>query len=46
MYLLMPVRKATGKKTMEVVDVAASTASDTSMPPFSAASAGGDPISM
>ena len=41
MYLLMPERKLTGKKTMEVVEVAASTASETSMPPFSAASRGG-----
>src|SRR6201996_1729150 len=46
MYLLMPVRNATGKKTIEVVEVAASTASETSMPPFSAASRGEVPISM
>ena len=41
MYLLMPDKKSPGKKTIEVVEVAASTASDTSMPPFSAASRGG-----
>src|ERR1700728_3554396 len=46
MYLLMPERNATGKNTMEVVEVAASTASATSMPPFSAASRGGVPISI
>src|ERR1017187_1583766 len=46
MYLLTPLRKVTGKKTIDVVEVAASTARDTSMPPFSAASRGGCPISM
>src|ERR1700759_5378894 len=46
MYLLTPVRKVTGKNTIEVVEVAARTASDTSMPPFSAASRGGTPISI
>ncbi len=46
MYLLMPLRNAMGKKTIEVVEVAASTASETSMPPFSAASCGGAPISI
>src|SRR5580693_590326 len=46
MYLLMPERNATGKNTMEVVEVAARTASATSMPPFSAASRGGVPISI
>src|ERR1700721_4601720 len=46
MYLLIPERNVTGKKTIEVVEVAARTARDTSMPPFSAASLGGSPISM
>src|ERR1700739_3525695 len=46
MYLLMPERNATGKNTMEVVEVAARTARATSMPPFSAASRGGVPISI
>src|ERR1700722_12973456 len=46
MYLLTPERKVTGKKTMEVVEVAARTANETSIPPFSAASRGGTPISM
>ncbi len=46
MYLLMPERNVTGKKTIEVVEVAASTASETSMPPFFAASRGASPISM
>src|ERR1700734_929917 len=45
-YLLTPERKVTGKKTMEVVEVAASTARETSMPPCSAASLGGTPISI
>src|SRR6202522_4684938 len=45
-YLLTPERKVTGKKTMEVVEVAARTANETSIPPFSAASRGGTPISM
>src|ERR1700761_6288399 len=46
MYLLTPVKNVTGKNTIDVVEVAASTASDTSMPPFSAASCGGVPISI
>ena len=46
MYLLTPERNVTGKNTIDVVDVAASTASETSIPPFSAASRGGTPISM
>src|ERR1700753_4127668 len=46
MYLLTPERNVTGKNTIDVVDVAASTASDTSIPPFSAASHGGVPIAM
>src|SRR5580693_4804461 len=46
MYLLTPERNATGKNTIDVVEVAARTASDTSMPPFSAASRGGVPISI
>ena len=46
MYLLIPERNVTGKKTIEVVEVAARTARDTSMPPFSAATLGGSPISM
>ena len=37
MYLLTPLKNVTGKKTMEVVKVAASTAIETSVPPFSAA---------
>src|ERR1700744_109286 len=45
-YLLTPERKVTGKKTMEVVEVAAKTASETSMPPCSAAWRGGTPISI
>src|SRR5580704_16491771 len=45
-YLLTPERKVTGKNTIDVVDVAANTASETSIPPFSAASRGGTPISM
>ena len=35
--LVTPVKNVTGKKTMAVVNVAASTAIDTSLPPFSAA---------
>src|SRR5580692_4484462 len=46
MYLLIPDKNVTGKNTMDVVDVAASTASATSMPPFSAASRGATPISI
>src|SRR6202034_1717724 len=46
MYLLIPERNVTGKNTMDVVEVAARTASDTSIPPFSAASRGGTPISI
>src|SRR5262245_23692223 len=42
---LTPYRNVTGKNTTELVSVAASTAIDTSSPPFSAASAGGSPIS-
>ena len=34
MYLLTPLNEATGKKTMAVVKVAASTAIATSVPPF------------
>ena len=45
-YLLTPERAATGRKTIEVVTVAASTARETSVPPFSAAMRGGSPISM
>src|SRR6202789_4613330 len=45
-HLLIPERNVTGKKTIEVVEVAARTARDTSMPPFSAATLGGSPISM
>src|ERR1700722_1034800 len=45
-YLLTPERNVTGKKTIDVVEVAARTASETSIPPFSAASRGGTPISM
>ena len=45
-YLLTPASRKTGKKTIEVVEVAASTASDTSMPPSAAASAGDFPSSM
>ena len=46
MYLLTPVKNVTGKNTMEVVNVAASTAIETSVPPFSAATSGDSPISM
>src|SRR6202041_4159184 len=46
MYLLIPDRNVTGKKKIDVVEVAASTASEPSIPPFSAASRGGVPISM
>src|SRR5262245_5907044 len=42
---LTPYRNVTGKKTTELVSVAASTAVDTSAPPFSAATSGGSPIS-
>ena len=45
-YLLTPESDMTGKKTMDVVTVAASTANDTSVPPFSAATRGDSPISM
>src|SRR5579863_5480241 len=46
MYLLTPEKKVTGKKTMDVVNVAARTAIETSMPPISDATAGVSPISM
>src|SRR5580692_2594471 len=46
MYLLIPDKNDTGKKTIDVVEVAASTARETSMPPCSAASRGGTPISI
>ena len=46
MYLLTPAKKVTGKNTIDVVDVAASTARETSMPPFSAAMCGASPISI
>src|ERR1700761_6030849 len=46
MYLLTPVKNVTGKNTIDVVEVAARTASDTSIPPSSAASLGGLPISI
>src|SRR5438270_13704229 len=42
---LTPYRNTTGKKTMAVVNVAASTGSATSRPPTSAASTGDLPIS-
>src|SRR5499427_840526 len=42
---LTPYRNVTGKKTTELVSVAASTAIDTSSPPRSAAISGGSPIS-
>src|SRR3954471_4278145 len=45
-YRLTPLSRKTGKKTMEVATVAASTASDTSEPPSSAALSGGAPSSM
>ena len=45
-YRLAPERKMTGKNTTEVVSVAASTGSATSLPPFSAASLGDSPCSM
>ena len=44
MYLLTPWKKVTGKNTMEVVKVAASTAIDTSSPPFSAATKARSPL--
>ena len=40
---LTPYRNVTGKKTTELVSVAASTAIDTSSPPLSAATAGASP---
>ena len=43
-YLLTPTRKTTGKKTMLVAQVAASTANWTSLPPFSDAAPGSSPI--
>ena len=42
---LTPYRKTTGKNTIDVAIVAASTASATSLPPFSAATSGDSPIS-
>src|SRR5271155_2408144 len=44
-YLLTPVNKTTGKKTIAVLKVAASTASWTSLPPSSAALTLSEPIS-
>src|ERR1035438_1906640 len=46
MYLLTPLKNVTGKNTMEVVNVAANTAIETSVPPLSAATGGDSPISM
>src|SRR5208283_3157739 len=43
--LLTPYRNMTGKKTMTVASVAASTGSATSRPPRSAANSGDSPIS-
>src|SRR5689334_25394481 len=42
---LTPYKNVTGKNTTELVSVAASTASDTSSPPRSAATSGDSPIS-
>ena len=42
---LTPYRNITGKNTIELVSVAASTAIETSSPPFSAATSGDSPIS-
>src|SRR5271170_2113811 len=44
-YLLTPYKKMTGKKTIAVVKVAASTANCTSLPPRSAATSGDSPSS-
>src|SRR5512146_211532 len=46
MYLLTPEKNVTGKNTIEVVNVAASTAIETSVPPISDATCGDSPISI